>query len=79
LRLALNRDRYTSIRALHREANIPTIDDFARNTAEKFYLNTVQHSNPLIRQITDVRGAATNHAYPYQNLPLYAEEMPLFR
>ncbi|GJQ66389.1 hypothetical protein Trydic_g4413 [Trypoxylus dichotomus] len=78
LRLALNRDRYTSIRALHREANIPTVSDFVRNTAEKFYLNTVQHSNPLIRQITDVRGAATNHAYPYQNVPLYAEEMPLF-
>ncbi|GJQ65289.1 hypothetical protein Trydic_g7409 [Trypoxylus dichotomus] len=73
LRLALSHGRYTS------EANIPTVKDFVENSVEKFYPNTVQHSNPLVRQITDVRCVATNRTNPYENLPLYNADMPLLR
>lgn len=52
LRLVLSRDRYTRIAELHRECDIPTIEDFIRKISIKFYREQITKSS-LTSNLTD--------------------------
>lgn len=76
LRLALGKDRYTTIRELHDEANIPTVKDYVETIAKKFYAGTVTHENRLIQGIISTRGVHHKHKLSYEHLPIYHADLP---
>lgn len=53
LRMALNKPYYTRVTELHELAKIPTVEEFFRKNADKFYENVKHNDNPLISALGD--------------------------
>jgi hypothetical protein len=78
LRLITNSERYTRITELHDEAQIPYIQDFINQISQKFY-KTQLNNSPLTKNITQIRQNNATirlvHDLPYQNLPIFRENL----
>ncbi len=70
LRLALNKPRYTHIRALHTEAQTAHIGDFIVKALRTFYAETATNNNPLIAGLGQYTPENTPHSLKH-NTPLY--------
>lgn len=76
LRLITNKGRYEKIDSLHNLTELETVTDFITRQSTKFYYNTTNNSNKLIKDITKYREHnVTNnkHRLPYQHLPIFRE------
>lgn len=62
LRMALNASYFTKTTDLHKEAGIPTIDEFISKNSEKFYTKARDNKNELIKSL----GTYADHPLPFR-------------
>lgn len=76
LKLITKSNIYTKITHMHKITNLLTIRQYISTLSNKFYYNTFNHSNPIIKNITKTRfdsNLRSTHSLPYQNLNIYNE------